>query len=99
MDDGWKPVVLVLGSGHYAYGNGHAAVEVNGNGHCAEAPEPPAWPADRQQTLLSWAEFMAEAPVKPKGRSRKTQPATASLFDWALTLEQEREKELVGASR
>ena len=51
----------------------------------------------RQRTPFSWAEFMAEEPVKPKGR--KAQPATASLFDWALTLEQEKEKELVGAGR
>ena len=42
---------------------------------------------------------MAEEPVKPKGRSRKPQPATLSMFKWALTLEQEREKELVGAGR
>ena len=37
---------------------------------------------------------MAEEPVKRKGRSRKPQPA-ASLVDWALSLEQEREKEPV----
>ena len=42
---------------------------------------------------------MAEEPVKPKGRSRKPEPAAASLFDWALSLEQEREKEPVGAGR
>ena len=41
----------------------------------AEAREP-------QQTLFSWAEFMAEKPVKLKGRGRKAQPATAFLFDW-----------------
>ena len=69
-----------------------APVNGSGNGHHDEALEP-------QQTLFSWAEFMSEEPVKPKGRSRKVQPATASLFDWALTLEQEREKELVGAGR
>ena len=40
---------------------------------------------------------MAEEPVKTKGR--KPQPATASLFEWALTLEQEREAEPVGARR
>ena len=84
-------VELVLGSGHHANGNGHAAVEVNGNGHSDEAPEP-------QQTLFSWAEFMAEEPVKPKGRSRKAQPASTSLFDWALDMEKEREEELVGLS-
>ena len=41
---------------------------------------------------------MAEEPVKPKGRGRKAQPASTPLFDWALTLEQEREKETVGGS-
>ena len=109
VDDGWKPVevepeaVEVNGNGHHAdgigptvelvldtghvsaNGNGHAAVPVNG--HHDEAPEP-------QQTLFSWAEFMAEEPVKPKGRGRKHQPAAASLFDWALDMEQEREESL-----
>ena len=91
--DGIGPTVeLVLGNGRHpnGSGNGHAPAPVNGNGHSDEAPEP-------QQSLFSWAEFMAEEPVKPKGRGRKAQPATASLFDWALTLEQE--KELVGAGR
>ena len=91
--DGIGPSVkLVLDTGHHANGNGHAAVEVNGNGHSDEAPEP-------QQSLFSWAEFMAEEPVKPRGRSRKAQPATLSMFEWALTVEQEREEELVGAGR
>ena len=95
--DGIGPTVeLVPVNGRHAdgNGNGHAPAPVNGsgNGHHDEALEP-------QQTLFSWAEFMSEEPVKPKGRSRKVQPATASLFDWALTLEQEREKELVGAGR
>ncbi len=91
--DGIGPTVeLVLGNGHAANGNGHAAVEVNRNGHRDEAPEP-------QQSLFSWAEFMAEEPVKPKGHSRKAQPATLSMFEWALTVEQEREEELVGAGR
>ena len=115
VDDGWKPVEvepetiavngnghhahgigptveLVLDTGHHAHGNGHAAVEVNGNGPHDEAPEP-------QQTLFSWAEFMAEEPVKPKGRGRKPQPSTLSMFEWALEMEQEREEELVGAGR
>ena len=67
-------------------------VLVNDNGHHDEAPEP-------QQSLFSWAEFMAEEPVKPKGHSRKAQSATLSMFEWALTVEQEREEELVGAGR
>ena len=37
--------------------------------------------------------------VKPKGRSRKPRPATASLFEWALTLDMQRGAELVGAGR
>ena len=115
VDDGWKPVEvepeavavngnghhaggigptveLVLGTGHHAHGIGHAAVEVNGNGPHDEAPEP-------QQTLFTWAEFMAEEPVKPKGRGRKPQPAATSLslFEWAV--EHEREAESVGAGR
>ena len=105
VDDGWKIVeiepeaVPVNGNGHHddLFGstvelvpvNGH---KVNGNGHHDEAPEP-------QQTLFSWAEFMAEEPVKPNGRGRKPQPATTSLFEWALTLEQEREAEPVDAGR
>ena len=75
--------------------NGHAPVPVNGNGtnghHDDEAEEP-------QQSLFSWAEFMAE-PVKPKRRNGKPQPATRSLFEWGMELEQEREKETVGAGR
>ena len=99
VDDGWKAVDVepqavevhtngANGNGHHASDNGNAAVPVNGNGRHDETPE-------TQQSLFSWAEFMAEEPVKPKGRGRKPQPATASLFDWALTLEEE----LVGAGR
>ena len=88
-DDGIGPTVeMVPVNGRHANGNGNG----NGNGHHDEAPEP-------QQSLFSWAEFMAEEPVKPKGRGRKPQPAAASLFEWALTVEQEREEELVGAGR
>ncbi len=54
---------------------GHAAIEVNGsgNGPYDEAPEP-------QQSLFSWAEFMAEEPVKPKGRGGKTQAPSLPLL-------------------
>ena len=63
----------------------------NGNGRHEEAVK-------GQQSLFSWAEFMAEEPVKPKGRGRKAKSAPPSLFDWALDLEKEREEELVGLS-
>ena len=110
VDEGWKavevePTVVEThrnGNGHAAngvgqrvelvMGNGHAAVPVNGNGHHDGAPE-------TQQSLFSWAEFMAEELVKPKARSRKPKGSSPSLFDWALSLEQEREEELVGAGR
>ena len=90
-DDLFGPTVeLVPANGHAnGNGNGHAPAPVNGNGHHEdEAPEP-------QQSLFSWAEFMAE-PVKPK-RNGKPQPASLSMFEWAM--EQEREKEPVGAGR
>ena len=82
-----QTVELVLENGHHTNGNGngHADVPINGNGandlHL-EVPEP-------QKALFSWAEFMTEEPVKPKGRSRKPQPASASLFEWALSFEKE----------
>ena len=113
VDDGWKVVeiepetVPVNGNGN---GNGHhddvfgptvELVPANGNGHANgngtnghredEAPE-------AQQSLFSWAEFMAEEPVKPK-RNGKPQPATISMFEWAMTQEQQREEEPVGAGR
>ena len=52
-----------------------------------EAPEP-------RQSLFSWAEFMAEEPVEPKGQRRDEAP-TLSLFEWAL--ERERESSVVSA--
>ena len=89
-------VELVPANGRHANGNGHAPVPVNslpraghgGNGHHGEAGEP-------QQSLFSWAEFMAEEPVKPK--RHKTQAPSLSLFEWAV--EQEQEAEPVGAGR
>ena len=83
-------VELVPANGRHASGNGNAPVTVNGNGngngHHDEAEE-------QQQSLFSWAEFMAEEPVKPK--RRKAQAPSLSLFEWAV--EQEREEEPVGA--
>ena len=72
--------------------NGPGGDPVPDNGSHDGDPEP-------QQTLFSWAEFMAEGPVRPKGRSRKPQPASLSMFEWALGMEREREAELVVVSR
>ena len=111
VDDGWKVVevepetVSVNGNGN---GNGHhdpfdigPTVELvpasghandNGNGHHEDEA------SEAQQSLFSWAEFMAKEPVKPK-RNAKPRPATLSMFEWAMTLEEHREKEPVGAGR
>ena len=107
VDDGWKAVEFepeafaVNGNGHHADGHHDllgvgttvelAPVPVNGNGangHHDEEPEP-------QRSLFSWAEFMAEEPVKPKRKNGNPRPATLSMFEWAL----EQEKETVGAGR
>ena len=94
--DGIGPTVeLFPVNGNHANGNGHKPVPVNGNGnghHDDEALEP-------QQTLFSWAEFMAEEPVKANGRKRKAQTETLSMFEWAMSMEQERQEEPVGAGR
>ena len=108
VDDDWKAVEsgpeTVGGNGNenHSNGNGHSdgidpTVELvvgngnaNGNGDHEE-------PAEGQQSLFSWAEFMVDEPVKAKGRGRKSQPAAASLFEWAL--EREREEEPVGVGR
>ena len=104
VDDGWKatetgpelePVVVEVHANGFN-SNGHAVeplvVAANGNGHHDE-------PAEGQQSLFSWAEFLTEEPVKPRGRNGKAKPAAASLFEWALNAELEREKEPVGAGR
>ena len=79
-------VELVPVNGHHANGIGNGT---NGY-HDDEALE-------AQQSLFSWAEFMAEEPVKPRGRKRKHRPASLSMFEWALSMEKETEKEPVGA--
>ena len=52
---------------------------------------------ETQQSLSSWAEFMAEEPVKPAKISGRPKHATLSMFEWELSLEQEREEETVSA--
>ena len=50
---------------------------------------------ERQRSLFSWAEFMAEEPAKPERRGRRPAAASLSVFEWAL--EREREAEPAGA--
>ena len=96
VDDGWKAVeietdsVAVDVNGHDdIIGIGPTVDPVLGSDH-DETGEP-------QQSLFSWTEFLAgEQGVR---RRRKPKPASASLFEWAFGIEQERAKEPVGAGR
>ena len=97
MDDGSKtieaePELNPVEVGVHDNGNIVGPVVVGGNGHHDE-------PAEGQQSLFSWAEFLAEEPAQPQGRNGKPKPASTSLFEWALNAEQQRENELVGACR
>jgi len=110
VDDGWKAVEVepeaVTVNGNGTNGNGHhdaiehtvelapGGVHANGSGNGRHEE-----PAEGQQSLFSWAEFLAEEPARPNGRNGKPKTASASLFQWALDKEQEREKEPVGAGR
>ena len=94
-------VELVLGNDSHANGNGngHHSLPSTGNGSNGHGQQEE--PAEGQQSLFSWAEFLADEPVRPNGRNGKSKTASASLFQWALDKEQEeeREKEPVGAGR
>jgi len=90
VDDGWQvpesePVVFDVGR----------------SGTASEEPVtgPSGLDDEAQQTLFSWAEFMAEVSAVRRGRSRKRPEPSVPLFSWALTMEREREAELVTASR
>ena len=67
------------------------AVASEGREADADAPE-------RQRSLFSWAEFLADTPeesLPPRGRRRDEAP-TLSLFEWAR--DREREGTLAGAA-
>ncbi len=80
-----EPLVVEV----HASGDGRSALPVGGEAE-DETPE-------RQRSLFSWAEFMAEEPAEPKRRGRRPAPASISLFEWAV--EREREAEPAGAER
>ena len=107
VDEGWKAVEVgpetiainrngtngngLYTNGNMANGNGHTPVPVYDEGRHEDDDDEP------QRSLFSWAEFMAEEPARPKARRGRPQPASMSMFEWAMTLEQDREKEPVGA--
>ena len=102
VDEGWRTLEVepeIVEADNGANGAGAAVEVVMANGHRpteemgeAEADEP-------EQAVLTWAELFAQVPVKRNGRRKPPQPASLSLFEWALSVEQEREEELVGADR
>ena len=93
VDDGWKaveaepePVIVeVHGNGFNSNGQSVEPVVVNGNGSGDGHPEEPT---AGQQSLFSWAEFLAEEPARSQGRNGKPKPWSLSLFEWALNAEQ-----------
>ena len=90
VDEGWHAVeVEAKPEQVVAHRNGTGPAEETpwGNGH-DEAIE-------TQRSLFSWAEFMAEEPPKPSRKNGKPKPATLSMFEWALGLEEEKEAQTV----
>ena len=87
--------VAANGNGHAPKGIGPSVELVPGNvrppnRNCQMVPvERGGETIEPKQSLLSWAESMAEEPSKSNGRSRKPVPASASLFEWALSFEEE----------
>ena len=95
VDDGWQAVKAEPELVEVHWSGAGVAVEEAANSHAAQPEETP----ETQRSLFSWAEFIAEEPAKPPGRSRKPKPSFQSLFEWALSMEQERDEELVGERR
>ena len=62
-------------------GNGPPVEIATDNGHGQEA-------AEGQQSLFSWAEFLAEEPAQPTGRNGKPKPASTSLVNYGLEVGQ-----------
>ena len=90
VDEEWHAVEVELEVLEVHRNGAAVTVEVGAaNGHNGEVVEP------EQQSLFSWAEFMAEEPQKPARRNGKAEPATLSMFEWALSLEEEKEAQTV----
>ena len=69
-------------------GTGIVVETAAANGHADVVEE-------TQQSMFSLAEFMAEEPPKLSRKSGKPKPATLSMFEWALSREEEKEAQTV----
>ena len=97
VDDGWKAVEGTGGRRGQRertttdftpsstpsnwFDNGRRPRNGNGNGQCDE-------PAEGQQSLFSWAEFLAEEPAQPRGRNGKAKtasqrPCSSGRWKWS----------------
>ncbi len=70
--------------------SGRVVVGAAGMGEAPTAGEAP----QSQRSMFSWAEFLSEEPEQPSGRQLK-RPDLPPLFELALSLERERERQLV----
>ena len=98
VDEGWHTVEPESVEVH-RNGTAPSVEVVMANGHLSPKEPNGAEAEELEQAVLTWAELFAEVPVKPNGRRKPPRPASLSLFEWALSVEQEREEELVDAGR
>ena len=87
VDEGWHAVEPETAEAH-RNGTAPSIEVVAANGHLS-ADEAVAEPAEPEQEVLTWAELFAEVPAKRNGRRRRSQPASLSLFEWAVSVEEE----------
>ena len=97
VDEGWHELQPEGVDAHRNGTNGAgASVEVvTADGHLPAEETGEAEAAEPEQAVLTWAELFAEVPVKRNGRRKRSQPASLSLFEWAVNLEEEREAQTV----
>ena len=97
VDEGWHAVdeeAEPIPAEVHRNGTSHAAAAAETGGYVGEASEA------GQRSLFSWSEFLyGESEDKPSRRNGKPKPSTLSMFEWALSLEQQQEEELVGTGR
>ena len=98
VDEGWRTlevepeIVEASASADNGTNGTGVALDIGATNDHAEVEEP-------EQSVLTWAELFAEEPGKRNRRRKRPQPASLSLFEWAVNAEEEREAELVGADR
>ena len=92
VDEGWHTVEPEPVEVH-RNGTAPSVEAVMANGHLP-AEEPNEAEADGpEQAVLTWAELFAQVPPKRNGRRKPPQPASLSLFEWAVQVEEEQVRE------